>query len=39
MLDHDAERKNVAQGWALFALFVALFAGSIGVAFLYLALD
>jgi hypothetical protein len=39
MLDHDTERKNIAQGWALFALFVVLFAGSIGVALLYLALD
>jgi hypothetical protein len=39
MLDHDAERRNVLQGWALFALFVLLFAGSIGVALIYLALD
>ena len=39
MLDHDAERKNVLFGWALFALFVLLFASSIGIALLYLALD
>jgi hypothetical protein len=39
MLDHDAERRNVLQGWALFLLFVLLFAGSVGVALLYLALD
>lgn len=39
MLDHDTERKNIAQGWALFALFVLIFAGTIGVGFLYLALD
>jgi hypothetical protein len=39
MLDHDAERRNVLQGWALFLLFLVLFAGSIGVALLYLALD
>jgi hypothetical protein len=39
MLDHDAERRNVLQGWALFLLFVVLFAGSVGVALLYLTLD
>jgi hypothetical protein len=39
MLDHEAERRNVALGWALFLFFVALFAGSVGIAFLYLALD
>ena len=39
MLDHENERRNIAQGWGLFLLFVALFAGSIGVALLYLALD
>ena len=39
MLDREAERKSVLWGWALFALFVVLFGGSIGVALLYLALD
>jgi hypothetical protein len=39
MLDRDAERRTVAFGWALFALFVAIFVGSVGVALLYLALD
>jgi hypothetical protein len=39
MHDHETERRNVAQGWALFLLFIALFAGSVGVALLYLALD
>jgi hypothetical protein len=39
MLDHDAERRNVLQGWGLFLLFLVLFAGSIAVALLYLALD
>jgi hypothetical protein len=39
MHDHDAGRRNVLWGWALFALFVVLFAGSVGVALLYLALD
>jgi hypothetical protein len=37
--DPDAARKGVLLGWGLFALFLLLFAGSIGVALLYLALD
>jgi hypothetical protein len=37
-MEHDA-RKNILQGWALFGLFVLLFAGTVGVALLYLALD
>ena len=39
MLDRETERRNVLWGWALFVLFVLLFAGAIGVALLYLALD
>ena len=39
MLDHEDERRNIAMGWALFLLFLVLFAGSVGVALLYLALD
>jgi hypothetical protein len=39
MLDRETERKNVLLGWGLFLLFVVLFAGSIGVALLYLGLD
>jgi hypothetical protein len=39
MLDRETERKNVLLGWGLFLLFVVLFAGSIGVALLYMALD
>jgi hypothetical protein len=35
----EVERKNVLFGLALFAFVVLLFAGTIGVAFLYLALD
>lgn len=35
----ELERRNLILGWALFAVFLALFAGTIGVAFLYLALD
>ncbi|HWN20645.1 MAG TPA: hypothetical protein VNP93_01625 [Gaiellaceae bacterium] len=38
-LTPELERKNLVLGWALFALFLVLFAGTIGVAFLYLALD
>jgi hypothetical protein len=35
----ELERKNMILGWALFGLFVLLFAGTVGVALLYLALD
>ena len=35
----ELERKNLIIGWALFAVFLVLFAGTIAVAFLYLALD
>jgi hypothetical protein len=38
-MDPELVRKNVRLGWLLFAVFVLLFAGSIGVAFLYLAFD
>jgi hypothetical protein len=36
--DVDAElaRKNMQWGWALFGLFCLLFAGTFGVAFVYL---
>lgn len=37
--DAELARKNLVFGLALFGLFVLLFAGTIGVAFLYLALD
>jgi hypothetical protein len=32
-------RRNLAFGWALFALFLVLAAGTVAVAFIYLALD
>ena len=35
----ELARKNVRFGWMLFGVFVLLFAGSIGVAFLYLHFD
>jgi hypothetical protein len=38
-LTPDLERKNLILGWALFGVFVVLFAGTIGVALLYLYLD
>jgi len=38
-MDPDLARRNVRLGWLLFAVFWLLFAGSIGVAFLYLAFD
>jgi hypothetical protein len=41
VIDHDPEleRKNALLGWALFAVFVLLFGGTVAVAFIYLALD
>jgi hypothetical protein len=38
-LTPELERRNMILGWALFGVFVLLFAGTVGVAFLYLALD
>jgi hypothetical protein len=38
-MDPELARKNARLGWLLFAVVVLLFAGSIGVAFLYLAFD
>jgi hypothetical protein len=38
-MDPQLARKNAIFGWALFALFLILFAGVIGIAFLYLAAD
>ena len=35
----ELERKNLMLGWALFGVFLLLFAGTVGVALLYLALD
>jgi hypothetical protein len=35
----ELERKNLVLGWALFAIFVLLFAGTFAIALLYLALD
>jgi len=35
-MDPEIARKNVRLGWFLFAVFWILFAGSFGIAFLYL---
>jgi hypothetical protein len=37
--DRELERKNLRFGWALFGLFVLLFAGTAVIAVLYLQLD
>lgn len=37
--DPDLARGNALWGWALFALFLALFGGTVVVAFVYLTLD
>ena len=39
MLDPDLERKNMLMGWALFGIFLLLFAGTCLVALVYLQLD
>jgi hypothetical protein len=38
-MDPELSRRNVRLGWALFGLFVLLFAGTFLVAILYLQLD
>ena len=35
----DVGRRNLRLGWALFGLFILLFAGTFVVALLYLQLD
>ena len=37
--DRELARKNMVWGWALFGLFWVLFAGTAGVALVYLWLD
>jgi hypothetical protein len=39
MSDRQLEQRSLLIGWGLFALFLVLFAGSIAIALLYLALD
>ena len=38
-LTPELERKNLILGWILFGFFVLVFAGTVGVALLYLAFD
>jgi hypothetical protein len=38
-MDPELARKNNRLGWLLFGLSCVLFAGTFGVAFLYLAFD
>jgi hypothetical protein len=39
--EHEREiaRKNMVWGWSLLGVFVLLFAGTVGIAFVYLWLD
>jgi hypothetical protein len=39
MLDPELQRKNLLWGWGLFVLFLLLLAGTVAVAFIYLAVD
>ncbi|HEV2590482.1 MAG TPA: hypothetical protein VGU02_01190 [Gaiellaceae bacterium] len=34
--DAEIARKNMVWGWGLFGLFCVLFAGTVGVAYVYL---
>lgn len=38
-MSSDLARKNARLGWLLFAIFWILFAGTFGIAFIYLAFD
>ena len=38
-MDPELARRNVRLGWALFGVFLLLFAGTFLVAILYLQLD
>ena len=39
MNEHELARKNMILGLALFGIFIVILLGSVGVAFVYLALD
>ena len=39
MLDPETERKNMLLGWTLFVIFVLIAAGTVAIAFIYLAAD
>jgi len=38
-VDKELARKNARLGWLLFGIFLVLFAGSWGIALLYLQFD
>jgi hypothetical protein len=38
-MDPELIRRNNRLGWLLFGVFLLLFVGTVGVAFLYLAFD
>ena len=37
--ERELARKNLIWGWSLLAVFLLLFAGTVGVAYVYLWLD
>jgi hypothetical protein len=39
MLDPETERRNLLWGWGLFVFALLLAAGTVAVAFIYLAVD
>jgi hypothetical protein len=39
MLDPGTERRNMLLGWGLFVLFCLIAAGTVAIAFIYLAVD
>jgi hypothetical protein len=39
MDEHELGRRNAQLGWLLLGVFLVLFAGTFGVALLYLAFD
>ena len=38
-MDQELVRRNARFGWALFGVFLLLFAGTFAIALIYLALD
>jgi hypothetical protein len=38
-LSPETERQNLIWGWGLLVLFLVLFGGTVGVVYIYLALD
>ena len=38
-MDPELARRNLLLGWMLFGVFLLIFAGSFGIAFLYLHFD